>query len=725
MSMNFTGGCPFHRLIGAVPTRSDVPVDPSLAALPAATTAPMVSGLPVLGSGLQLLRDPYGWWPQQMATHGSVFRVNLPTDRKPWIVLAGEKANELLAKEGRRLFSQAMTYPKAEAVLKTTMHPSITEGDTQRHLRGQIAPAFSRQAAAPHLRRMLQEARQIVGELESGTDMNVTEWTSRLGLQSMAIFATGRPLDGSVDDIRRYATAFTGTIAMNWPLALMSWGSVGRTREALDRMIEERLEEHRRTPPGAERAPDYFDAVLAGTLPDGTPFPDRVKVVYGQIPFKNMGVYAGRVLNHLLYDLVSRPEVLQRVLPEIDRVLGADDITLDDLNSMVAFRAALSETLRVRPIAVSVQRTVVEPFAFEGYRFAPGDKLFFAISATHAMAEHFEDPERYDIDRFIGADPPRYVYNPFGVGHHSCMARGLFEVIALLTVGTMLRRWRLHADYTLRSIVDALPGPWPFHRMRVVGPRVPATVQDSVAELPSPPQAWAERIGEVAPVSLEANERLFCEGDDSDRMYVIVSGELDVMRGGSTIATLTAGQVVGEIGLLHDVRRTATVVARQPSRLLAVEAAAFASAAVELDLTARQISTLARQRHACSTLSAALQTTVVPSLVEGRVDTVEAGPGARLVTEGEEADAAYLLVEGEVEVQLGDATLHTLRAPDLFGEISLLHGGVRTASVVAGSDGARLLRVDRSAFSALLAQPCVEPELRYLSARRALETSRL
>ncbi len=459
------------------PTRSHTTI-------PRATRAPEVAGLPLLGPSLDLLRDPYGWWPRQLRRHGAVFRMRLPTDGCTWIVLAGRDANELLATEGHRLFSQALTYPKAEKVLETPLHPSITEGDLQRHLRRQIAPGFARHTAEPHLRQVVEVTRATVAELAAGQSFNVTRLTSRLGLDAISLVATGEPVGHDSDRYRQYATVFTGVIAMGWPLALMRWPSVRRTREGLDTLIAKRLAEHARTLPGADcRAPDTFDYLLRGTLPDRSPLPDRVRVVYGQMPFKNMGVYAGRVLNHLLYELVKRPDVLARVLPEIDRVLGCETPSLKELDSMVTFRAALRETLRVRPIAVAVQRTVIEPFSFGGYRFEPGDKLFFPISATHSLAEHFKDPERFDVDRFLGegSEPERYTYNPFGLGHHSCVARGLFEVLALITVGTMLQRWRFHAPYTLRTIVDALPGPWPGHRMHVVEQRVAAIPRQGLA----------------------------------------------------------------------------------------------------------------------------------------------------------------------------------------------------------------------------------------------------
>lgn len=440
-------------------------------ALPRATRAPHVRGLPLLGSALQILRDPYGWWPRQHRHLGPVFRLTLPIAGRTWIAIAGRDANELLAREGARVFSQVMTYPRAPEVLGTTLHPSFTEGPLQLHLRRQVARGFTRAALQPHLGAIAAQLRAHVERWRPGQRIDVTAETSQMGLDAISLFATGEPLGFDAAIVRRYATVFTGVIAMSWPKALLRVPAVRAASTALDGMIARRLAAHRSGARG-DHAPDYFDLVHEGVLPDGEPLPERTRVVFGQIPFKNMGVYAGRVINHLLYQIVHRPEVLARVQPEIDRVFGGGPIGLDELDGMVALRATLAETLRILPVAVALQRTVCEPFTFGGHRFEPGDRVFTPLSVTHFLDEHFPEPLRFDIDRFIDRPAPApYTYNPFGVGHHACVARSVFEPLALMVVATALARWQLQARYRLRTIVDALPSPWPWHRMRVVAAR--------------------------------------------------------------------------------------------------------------------------------------------------------------------------------------------------------------------------------------------------------------
>jgi CRP-like cAMP-binding protein len=91
-----------------------------------------------------------------------------------------------------------------------------------------------------------------------------------------------------------------------------------------------------------------------------------------------------------------------------------------------------------------------------------------------------------------------------------------------------------------------------------------------------PPAALEEAARRMHAVTVAQGESVIRQGDPPDRFYVVVDGRFDVSitddRGvASPVRTLGSDAVFGEIGLLADTPRTATVTAATPGRLLALE----------------------------------------------------------------------------------------------------------------------------------------------------------
>ena len=72
-------------------------------------------------------------------------------------------------------------------------------------------------------------------------------------------------------------------------------------------------------------------------------------------------------------------------------------------------------------------------------------------------------------------------------------------------------------------------------------------------------------------VDFEPGEALMTEGEIGDSMYLILTGEVEVLKGHSEVAGLGPKECVGEMAILDSEPRSATVRARTPTRALQVE----------------------------------------------------------------------------------------------------------------------------------------------------------
>ena len=79
----------------------------------------------------------------------------------------------------------------------------------------------------------------------------------------------------------------------------------------------------------------------------------------------------------------------------------------------------------------------------------------------------------------------------------------------------------------------------------------------------------------LEPLSVTVGAAIVTQGEDGDRYYAIAEGELEIVRDGVRVNTLGRGEGFGEIALLHEVPRNATVKALTAAKLYALEKEPF------------------------------------------------------------------------------------------------------------------------------------------------------
>src|SRR5215211_1171363 len=133
------------------------------------------------------------------------------------------------------------------------------------------------------------------------------------------------------------------------------------------------------------------------------------------------------------------------------------------------------------------------------------------------------------------------------------------------------------------------------------------------ATIPEHAFALLRHVPLFAPMSIGALENLSCrlaelqvpaghavvrEGDPGDRVYLIAEGEFDVSCSLGAFPSLADGDVFGEMALLRDVPRTATVTARTDARVFALDRDAFLTAVSGHRFSARTLDTIVAERSA-------------------------------------------------------------------------------------------------------------------------------
>lgn len=178
------------------------------------------------------------------------------------------------------------------------------------------------------------------------------------------------------------------------------------------------------------------------------------------------------------------------------------------------------------------------------------------------------------------------------------------------------------------------------------------------------------------------------EGEPGEKLFLIFSGHNEVTRElpsgrQEAVAKLAAGDVFGEVALLHGTARTRSVRSLGPSVLLAFSRSTFNQLVLTkinrecIEETVQKIAFLERislsRNWPPHAVNAFARRAIFQTFAEGSL----------LTQENEDNQFFFLVHEGELSVRRQKQDIAVLRIGDFFGEISLLQNSVATADIIA------------------------------------------
>ena len=177
-------------------------------------------------------------------------------------------------------------------------------------------------------------------------------------------------------------------------------------------------------------------------------------------------------------------------------------------------------------------------------------------------------------------------------------------------------------------------------------------------------------------------------GEPGDRFYLVRSGQLQVLNADDSVrATIGPGEGFGELALLDHRPRGATVRAIDDAELWSLDRGHFERWIKDrYEISARiRASTEERAALAALPFFKGLDPVELDRILP-RLHTVRVPAGDAVVNEGDPGDRYYLIREGEAEVSIRGQATGRLGKGAGFGEIALLTGRPRTATVRAVTD---------------------------------------
>lgn len=139
------------------------------------------------------------------------------------------------------------------------------------------------------------------------------------------------------------------------------------------------------------------------------------------------------MLTFVAHELVANPEVQQKLYEEIADVheqLGGNRITYDVIQKMKYLDQVISETLRMWPAALQLDRECVKDYTYDDgkkkFTIEKGSVLAFSIFGIQRDPKYFPHPDKFDPERFNDENKHSILpgtYLPFGIGPRNCIGR--------------------------------------------------------------------------------------------------------------------------------------------------------------------------------------------------------------------------------------------------------------------------------------------------------------
>lgn len=614
-----------------------------------------------------------------------------------------------------------------------------TEGEAHWIIRELVRLGYARCTIAPFVPKISQRVSELVHDWPQ--ELTLLGKMEELAIESIAIGISPKRLPLDLESVGKTGIQMMRVAYRQRPGFLMHTPWSKRSRRKLYAAIDSVIQEHRAGLTQDDPMPYLMDAFMNASVGEQVLDDAAIRgfVLYAMIASY---IYIGRQALFMLTEAVRDPQTYHAVQTEVDTAFSQGPLTADVLRKMPTLRALFVETNRRYPLLSGMPYETTRPVEVGGYTIGANETIFLSAVPGHFDEQHYACPWNFDPRR---VRPPRNehrakgAYAPWGFAPHSCMAIGLSEVLSTTIVATILHTLDVTVPAPSEGIsllVDPLIAPDNGQPARVslrdpqqryIDPaslceeNISVRTDDSEVELPN-----------LESQVVEAGREVVRQGEPADKFFIILEGRLSVWERSTDgdekqVNSLGPSQAFGEIGLLKQTARTATVRAETRVELLSLDRETFLQLVLLHDDDATSLAHKIRNQYASRLLRrslAGLPAEDLPDLGEVEFERIESGQW--IVREGEPADDAYIVISGAVEVVTGigdgQTVLGTLDKGDIFGEIGVLEQRPRTASVRSIRPTV-LARLDRETLTEMIERSDVAAScLRLLAARRLMNS---
>jgi cytochrome P450 len=411
--------------------------------------------LPLFGNLLSFRSDQLGYLQQLQQTYGNMATIYV--GKAPIVLLfRPEHVRYVLTENPRNFTSREVAKNLGELIGDGLL---TIDGETHRQQRRMVQPAFHKKRVEGYADIMVRHTLDMLKNWHEGETIDVTRAMQELTLRIVGKCLFNVDLSDGFGDlgssfntmISNPVSLLEGFFGLQIDKSFTSYGRRMAAKRTLDTFIYQLIEQRRTD---KQDAGDVLSMLLMthegeDTLTD-TQIRDHTMTF----------VAAGHettslALTWTFYLLSKYPASYEKLLNELQSVLGSDTPTIDNIGKLPYLEWVLNESMRLYPPAWTQGRRATEAFDLDGYHFPAGTVLLFSQWVVHRLPDIWEAPTEFRPERWdpvSGQKIPQWAYFPFGGGPRMCIGMPFAQLEAKLLLATILQQYRLQLvpDYRLQ-----------------------------------------------------------------------------------------------------------------------------------------------------------------------------------------------------------------------------------------------------------------------------------
>lgn len=420
------------------------------------TVIPPDRPLPLVRGLLQMIANPLYVWPRAMYEN--------PYHGVKWI---GRTFHYFRRPEHMKavFLDHAAIFVKSQ-FQKKLVGPALgdglltAEGDHWKFQRRAASPAFridALRALVPAFSQSAQDTIERIRAMPAGQPVDVMQEMQHATLDVIVeTILGGADPEFGYDRMAQIITDYIDTMGKpdlldmfgTPPWVWRPWGARGR-RRAAELQISAVNAIRRRRASGQERK-DLLGLLLAARDPETRRGLSDDELRDNVVTFIGAGhETTALALTFALYLVANAPEVQERLVREVLDVCGSRPIDADMVDDLVYTEQVIKEAMRLYPPVALIDRVATEDIDLGDVRVKKGDFAFNLIYIMHRHRMLWDNPERFDPDRFAperAREMHRFQFMPFGAGPRICIGMKFAYMEAVAMLATLLRELRFRPN---------------------------------------------------------------------------------------------------------------------------------------------------------------------------------------------------------------------------------------------------------------------------------------